>query len=73
MKLGEKQTVKEFSVETKHWYCDLYKMTFLFQLLDGKYFQSKGVKALFHRKTWFRWNIFLEEKEIKPRYFYEYI
>lgn len=48
-------------------------MTFFFQLLDGKNFQSKSVKALFYGKTWFRWNIFLEGKKIKPKYFYEYI
>lgn len=50
---------QKFSIKTRHWYCDLYKMTFFFQLLDGKYFQSKGVKALFYGKTWFRWNIFM--------------
>lgn len=64
MKFGEKQAVKEFSIKTRHWYSDLYKMIFFFQLLDGKNFQSKAVKALFCSKAWFRWNTLLEENKI---------
>lgn len=44
-------------------------MAFFFQLLDGKNFQSKSVKALFYGKTWFRWNIFLEGKKLNRSIF----
>lgn len=61
-KFGEKQTVEEFSIKTRHCDCEFYKMTIFLQLLDSKNFQSKVV---FYGKIWFGWNVFLDGEKKK--------